>query len=219
MAISGLMQPSVALRRLLEARGSRTEEMMTLGCRTLGLMLCFVFVLGVGTSTASAGWESCTVRGTEGDDWRLEGTDGRDVICGLGGDDKLIGLGGNDILRGGDGDDILIAGEGDDLLIGARGEDQLYGRDGRDRLLGGLHDDILEADDGSDVANGGRGSDSLYGTDGTDILRGGRGDEHCMWTRDETSNDVVFGGPGTDRGFIDVSDVERSLERHVDCWG
>ena len=64
VAVSGHEQQSVALWRLLKDWGSRTEEILTLGCRTLGLTLCLVLVLGVGTSTASAEWESCTVRGT-----------------------------------------------------------------------------------------------------------------------------------------------------------
>jgi Ca2+-binding RTX toxin-like protein len=73
------------------------------------------------------------IRGTNGND-RLKGTDGNDVITGLGGSDRLEGDKGNDRLFGGGGDDRLKGDNGDDVLSGGAGADRFVFEtgDGRD---------------------------------------------------------------------------------------
>jgi len=64
-----------------------------------------------------------TIRGTEGPDVPLQGTNDGDAILGLGGNDRLEGLGGDDFLDGGDGNDRLIGGAGNDTIDGGAGLD------------------------------------------------------------------------------------------------
>ena len=70
---------------------------------------------------------ACTITGNNAGN-ELNGTPGRDVICGLGGDDTLRGFGGRDVIRGGGGDDILYGGPGADSVFGDHGEDIVHTR-------------------------------------------------------------------------------------------
>jgi uncharacterized delta-60 repeat protein len=78
--------------------------------------------------------DSCTIRGTAGDD-ALSGTSARDVICGYWGNDTIEGLSGNDLLIGGPGRDDLSGGAGDDRLDGSYGIDRCAGGTGTDKLI------------------------------------------------------------------------------------
>jgi hypothetical protein len=71
------------------------------------------------------------------------------------------------------------------LLSGTDKADKLAGKDGDDEIRGlGAVDWIF----------GGLGSDVIYGGDGNDLLEGG-----SYWgTKDESSKDVLHGGPGKD---------------------
>ncbi|WP_281544265.1 immunoglobulin-like domain-containing protein, partial [Grimontia sp. SpTr1] len=60
------------------------------------------------------------------------GTDGDDLLSGLGDDDIMLGLAGNDSLNGAAGNDALDGGIGDDILIGGKGDDILFGGAGND---------------------------------------------------------------------------------------
>ncbi|NGN96636.1 type I secretion C-terminal target domain-containing protein, partial [Grimontia sp. S25] len=60
------------------------------------------------------------------------GTDGDDLLSGLGDDDIMLGLAGNDTLNGAAGKDALDGGIGDDILIGGKGDDILFGGAGND---------------------------------------------------------------------------------------
>ena len=80
--------------------------------------------------------------GTENADWPLKGSEGDDLILGLGGNDQLEGFNGNDHLVSGQGNDHLLGGNGNDTLVGtdnvALGEgevDTLTGGDGQDRFI------------------------------------------------------------------------------------
>jgi TolB protein len=84
----------------------------------------------------------CTVRGSPGDDADLRGTDGADVICGLGGDDAV---------RGRDGSDLILGGRGDDELDGQFGADVVFGDAGDDRIRGGPAYDVLDGGRGRDA--------------------------------------------------------------------
>ena len=94
---------------------------------------------------------------------------------------------------GTNGDDVLTGTPGDDVICSLRGNDRLRGLGGHDVLLGG---------DGNDVLVGGAGDDWLFGAFGNDRI----------YARDGES-DVVNGGPGADRGFIDTVDRVSEIER------
>lgn len=65
-----------------------------------------------------------SVRGTEGNDRRLNGSRKDDVIDALGGNDRLDGKAGRDVLLGGAGKDTLKGGNGADILNGGAGGDR-----------------------------------------------------------------------------------------------
>ena len=80
-------------------------------------------------------------------------------------------------------DDVLIGTPGDDLICGLRGNDRIRGLSGNDVILGG---------DGDDVIVGGSGADWLFGAAGDDRT----------YALDNLA-DVVNGGPGADRAWVD----------------
>jgi dipeptidyl aminopeptidase/acylaminoacyl peptidase len=94
---------------------------------------------------------------------------------------------------GTNGDDVLTGTPGDDVICGLRGNDRLRGLGGHDVLLGG---------DGDDILLGGAGDDWLFGAFGNDRI----------YARDGES-DVVNGGPGVDRAWVDTVDQVSELER------
>jgi hypothetical protein len=115
---------------------------------------------------------ACTIRGTEGRDHPLRGTDGNDVICGLGGNDLIEGFAGNDVLFGGDGDDGLYGGDGDDVLMQGLGVGMgiIEGGSGNDRIdSGSMPGNWVRGDAGNDtiralscnIADGGDGNDVI----------------------------------------------------------
>jgi uncharacterized repeat protein (TIGR01451 family) len=135
-------------------------------------------------------WLTCTVIGTTGDDKKLEGTSGHDVVCGGGGNDTISGNGGDDELWGygptgmvvtatgtvtsdAPGTDTTstttdIAGPGypvkdKDTISGGGGNDTINGQNGKDSIDGGA---------GSDTTGGGPSDDTLYGGAGDDLLEG-----------------------------------------------
>ena len=163
-----------------------------------------------------------------GEDDRIVGTHGRDVIEALGGDDIVAGLEGRDRIYGGDGDDSIAGGDGDDQLYGGAGDDFIAGGGGNDLIFGGAGDDRLQGDDGDDIVHGdagadvidggagqdhlfggsdddrvagGEGDDLLQGNDGQDLLFGDNGADHVFGGR---GHDMVFGGAGDDRLYGQV---------------
>lgn len=150
------------------------------------------------------------------------GTDGEDVLLGLGGDDTLKGGKGQDYIKGGkgndtisgdkladelygeDGNDVISGGSGGDIVSGGRGNDKLRGGAGDDTVLGGQGDDVIRGDGGSDMLYGDKGNDKitggskaslLYGGEGRDTLKGGR-DSDRLWGDD--GNDILIGNDGND---------------------
>ena len=81
----------------------------------------------------------------------INGTNGGDVIVGLGGADTINGLGGNDVICGGDGPDKVYGGDGNDWIDGGASGDDLNGGKGDDYIDGGLHNDSIRGDDGQDT--------------------------------------------------------------------
>lgn len=97
----------------------------------------------------------------------FNGSNGQDLILGLGGSDTLQGFGGDDyingnvevdIISGGDGNDTLRGGMNNDILAGDAGNDTLYGDFGADTLTGGSGVDYF-------VLAEGRGGNSAVTTD------------------------------------------------------
>lgn len=107
-----------------------------------------------------------TLSGTEGDDKKLNGTSGDDVILGFGGNDKIKGRGGNDRICSGDGNDKILAGAGDDQIDAGNGSDVVDGGKGADLLLGGEGDDTIKGKANNDILDGGPGTDKLFGGPG-----------------------------------------------------
>lgn len=128
--------------------------------------------------------ESCTVRGTGGND-RLVGTAGPDYFCALEGNDTILGLGG---------DDIVYAGGGADRVEGGAGHDRIYGSLGADILVAGSGNDVVYASMGADRVLAGPGNDVVFARDA--LL------------------DRIAGGPGRDRAEVDHGvDVVGGLEQ------
>jgi hypothetical protein len=107
-----------------------------------------------------------TIKGTDGNDKRLKGTKGDDVILGLGGNDRIFGRGGNDRICAGDGDDRIMAEAGDDQVDAGAGADFVDGGGGSDLLLGGEGDDLIKGKGKNDILDGGPGTDKLVGGPG-----------------------------------------------------
>jgi Tol biopolymer transport system component len=99
-------------------------------------------------------------------------------------------------LYGTNGDDVLTGTPGDDLICGLRGNDRIRGGGGNDTILGG---------DGNDWIVGGPGTDRLFGAAGDDRV----------YARD-AEPDVVNGGPGRDRVWVDQADTVSEAEDRRD---
>lgn len=76
----------------------------------------------------------------------INGTPGKDVICGSAFSDIINGKGGADILFGLAGNDIINGGGGNDTLFGGAGDDTLSGQAGTDTATGGANQDICTAE-------------------------------------------------------------------------
>jgi Ca2+-binding RTX toxin-like protein len=118
---------------------------------------------------------------------RPRGTNGDDVICGLGGNDRLYGRGGDDVLIGGD------------------GADRLYGQAGNDQLQGGTGPDVLDGGTGADLFDGGPGVDRARYSTRTAAVTVSIGnvpgaDDGEAGERDNVTSTVenVYGGSGDD---------------------
>ena len=96
--------------------------------------------------------------GTNQDD-TLDGTEGIDMIFGLGGKNTLNGYAGADLLCGGNSNDTLSGGDGNDILDGENGSDTLSGDNDNDILRGSTGGDTLTGGAGADFFSGGSGSD------------------------------------------------------------
>jgi serralysin len=109
---------------------------------------------------------AAVVRGTNGDDNRLNGTPRSDSIYGLAGDDGLRGYASGDTLDGGAGADHLRGMGGPDLLLGRGGRDVILGQSGSDSVNGGSGNDTIRVDqpkgERADRVECGKGYDTVY---------------------------------------------------------
>lgn len=153
------------------------------------------------------------ITGTEGDDvdlWKLQGTNGADMIYGLGGGDEIVGGGGNDVLFGGADGDYLDGGAGIDTASYAGAAsgvmawlwEQGWTNDARydfytdiENLTGSDHDDYLIGNSGANVVKGGKGADEMNGGNGNDRLEGGDQNDGLQGGH---GDDKLFGGAGAD---------------------
>ena len=138
------------------------------------------------SATGDAGSMKIAYFAVTGPQARLVGTDGADVLSGVGGNERIMA---------GDGDDEINGRAGDDKLYGQAGNDEITGGDGRDALRGGEGDDTLNGGDGADGLGGGAGDDRMNGGRGRDFLGGGTGDDRLIGG---AGNDVLKGGHGED---------------------
>lgn len=104
------------------------------------------------------------LKGTNGNDPSLKGSNQADTISGLNGDDRIRGNKGNDIIYGGKGNDVLYGGEGNDTIYGGAGDDIINGGYGQDYLYGGEGNSTFiqnAAAWGADLIEGGHGNNSV----------------------------------------------------------
>jgi len=120
---------------------------------------------GAGADTVSAGAGNDTVDGGAGQSY-LRGDDGNDSLVGGSQFDDINGNMGNDTVSTGAGDDYSVGGKDNDLLFGDAGVDVVWGN---------LGDDTCDGGDGADQVRGGQGNDSVSGGAGDDFVSGDRG--------------------------------------------
>jgi len=95
----------------------------------------------------------------------LNGTNGTDMMFGLGGQNTINGNAGNDLLCGGNGSDTISGGNGSDIIDGENGDDTISGAGGNDILRGGSGNDTLTGGAGADFFSGGPGVDAATDLD------------------------------------------------------
>lgn len=141
---------------------------------------------------------------------------GRDTINGGPGDDVVIDEGGFNRVYGGDGNDSIRTGAGGDTVYGDAGSDTLRGGGGDDSIDGGTGRDLLFGSSGDDTLLGGGNNDRLYGGPGADQLFGSAGDDLLIDRADTldpaTGTDLIDGGVGADRAYIDDEDQRSNVE-------
>ncbi len=152
----------------------------------------------------------------------INGSDGANILIGLGGDDTLDGRKGIDDLRGGAGDDIYVidnareinktlkdkgADQVNSIVSYVLGEQQEYlvllgngalsgtGSSGNNIVVGNDGANTLRGMDGVDDLRGGKGNDRLLGGNGNDRLTGGDGVDTLLG---DAGNDLLEGGNGND---------------------
>ena len=138
-----------------------------------------------------------------GQDPRIVGTEGADVLEGTNGSDIIYGGGGNDRIETRGGWDYACGGPGDDHIVGTRTPDQMSGGIGDDRLVG--RGATYRCNDTADVSgdcafpyngmHGGAGGDEIVGGPHSDWIWAGPGDD-LLYGRD--GRDRLGGGPGYD---------------------
>jgi Ca2+-binding RTX toxin-like protein len=97
--------------------------------------------------------------------------------------------------------DIITGSARSDLLSSGRGADEVHGLGGDDQIV----TDPSGGRGGADLAVGGRGDDTISAHGGEDVLRGGEGDD--VIDDMGPAADRMYGGPGADRLFTQITDV------------
>jgi Ca2+-binding RTX toxin-like protein len=141
---------------------------------------------------------AATIRGTQGNDTNLMGTEGPDKIIAKKGNDSVDALGGADRVSGGRGTDTVDAGDGDDSVWGGADNDTVNGELGNDSLRG---------KGGMDNVNGADGNDFLNGGKDVDTIDAGIGDDTVFSRGDGNKADNITCGAGTDTVKADRNDI------------
>ena len=171
------------------------------------------------------GGELISTLGTDNDDY-LFGGSGSDTIIGKAGDDTLEGKAGNDLLDGGEGSDTMSGGIGNDTYVVDAATDviQENSNEGTDLVIssvsftlganvenltlnaslavadaningtGNASANSITGNAGNNQLDGGGAADTLTAGAGNDILNGGTADG---------VGDLLQGGEGNDRYFVD----------------
>jgi VCBS repeat-containing protein len=177
----------------------------------VGLILTTMVLVGMllsGVVLAKTCSHNC--RGTGGDDY-LTGSGSGNAIYGLGGDDTVKGLGGSDILSGDPGGDKLSGGPGVDHIRGGTGFDKLDGKKGNDHLK-----DVERVPHSSTARSKQRTVDARVGSPKNltvDVLIGGRGNDTIR--AKDGNKDIIRGGPGHDKAYVDRVDKVKGVEKEV----
>jgi RTX calcium-binding nonapeptide repeat (4 copies) len=99
------------------------------------------------------------------------GTTNADVLAGTDGTDILCGLGQNDGISGGKGADFIFGGLDNDILHGQGGPDFVTGDENADQTFGGGGPDFLDVFDGQGIDSAdGQGGDDTCAFDSGDVI-------------------------------------------------
>ena len=130
----------------------------------------------------------------------LRGGHGDDTLTGSAFANQIDGCYASDTVNGGDGDDTL---SGDRECGGISGSDTIHGDAGDDVIHG--DSTSLNSDDKPDQLFGDDGDDMITGGGGADQMNGGAGKDQLLAL--DGFVDTVDGGPDTDNGTFDPTDV------------
>lgn len=181
---------------------------------TLSLMGLFAVPASAQTEPITCFGRAVTILGTEAKE-TLWGTEGPDVMHGLGQGDSIIGTPTSkhhpdrkDYICGGDANDWISGQFGHDVLDGQGGDDQVDGYEGNDTIFGGQGNDELDGLTGSDYLDGGEGADRLWNSndhigtvlgESSDVIHGGEGGDLIMPHLHADGSDELYGDAGHDK--------------------
>ena len=97
------------------------------------------------------------------------------------------------------------------MRVGTPGRDVIYGIRQDEFISTGADDDVLIGRSGSDLLLAGDGNDVVRAGGGRDEVVGGRGNDR-FYARDRRA-DLISGGPGFDRAWVDRRDRVSAVER------
>jgi Ca2+-binding RTX toxin-like protein len=166
------------------------------------MMLGVVLLSGVAQALDKAGDSAPnTLRGSNGPDY-IRGMGGGDDISGKNGLDHLYGNMGNDLLHGGYGNDFISGDKGDnDVVYGDGGRDELYAESA---TQGSFQAAKVKGGFQAAKVKGGRKPDKLLGGSGNDTIRA-----------EDGTRDIIRGGPGRDKAYVDRVDKVKGVEKEV----
>src|SRR5215217_5195700 len=192
------------MMRLLREEGSRARHWrrsrlfmklptaLILATMMLGAMLLSGVVLAVTKNCNN----NC--KGTNGSD-RLIGDNSKNTIHALGGGDSVKGLRGEDSLYGEGGNDGMSGGPGVDYINGGIGKDRLDGKESGDYLV--------------DIKPGAFSSTAIHKQRTFNVLIGGKGNDTIRARNGK--RDIIRGGPGRDKAYVDRVDKVTGVEKEV----
>jgi Ca2+-binding RTX toxin-like protein len=137
------------------------------------------------------------VVGITGNDERLTGTAGGDLIVGRGGNDVVTGGGGadcvvtdpgNDVITTTDGDDRIDAGGGNNIVDAGAGTNTITAISGNDSVTTGAGDDRVDAGNGNNTVSTGGGNDVIGAGSGNDAVDCGAGADTAAAGRGNNTN-------------------------------